>query len=456
MTTKKIPSTIVSPEGTLEHLSAMEVDELTKTKFDHPIYTLFRQCALAVLNAGAQTDSVEDLMAEFADFEIHFVRQDRGIRLHLINAPGDAFVDGKMIHGVRKLLFSVLRDVLYVRHQFDLEERADNMGELLSDGVYRVVRNAGVLRTGMQDGLVVCWGGHSIGTEEYKFCKRVGYQLGLRDLGIITGCGPGAMKAPMKGAAIGHAKQQHEPRRYIGLTENSIIAAEPPNAIVNELVIMPDIEKRLEAFVRVGHGLIVFPGGPGTAEEILYALALKLHPKNKALHLPLIFAAGESSRGYFDAMDIFLRKALGEDIAQHYRLIVGDPEAIAREMREAVTQVMDYRCEQNDSFSYNWGLHIPEDLQTPFIATHDSMAQLDLHLSREPYELAVELRRVFSGVVSGNIKEAGIRAVRDHGPFQLSGDQALMDTIDELLQSMVSEGRMKIAGDYIPCYEIRS
>ena len=36
-------------------------------------------------------------------------------------------------------------------------------------------------------------------------------------------------------------------------------------AIVNELVIMPDIEKRLEAFVRLAHAVIVFPGGAGTA-----------------------------------------------------------------------------------------------------------------------------------------------------------------------------------------------
>ena len=48
--------------------------------------------------------------------------------------------------------------------------------------------------------------------------------------------------------------------RFIGMTEPSIIAAEPPNPLVNELIIMPDIEKRLEAFVRIAHGIIIFPG----------------------------------------------------------------------------------------------------------------------------------------------------------------------------------------------------
>ncbi|SQC15344.1 decarboxylase [Klebsiella pneumoniae] len=41
------------------------------------------------------------------------------------------------------------------------------------------------------------------------------------------------------------------------MTEPSIIAAEPPNPLVNELIIMPDIEKRLEAFVRIAHGIII-------------------------------------------------------------------------------------------------------------------------------------------------------------------------------------------------------
>ncbi|BBI61827.1 hypothetical protein HSBAA_31330 [Vreelandella sulfidaeris] len=95
--------------------------------------------------------------------------------------------------------------------------------------------------------------------EEYEYTKDVGYHLGLRDLDICTGCGPGAMKGPMKGANVAHAKQRRKESRYLGISEPGIIAAEAPNPIVNELVVMPDIEKRLEAFVRLGHGIIVFP-----------------------------------------------------------------------------------------------------------------------------------------------------------------------------------------------------
>ncbi len=141
--------------------------------------------------------------------------------------------------------------------------------------MFRILRNAGVVSSDMPPRLVVCWGGHSISRDEYNFCKEVGYELGLRGLDIATGCGSGAMKGPMKGAAIGHGKQFNKNSRYVGISEPGIIAAESPNPLVNELVILPDIEKRLEAFVRLAHGVIIFPGGAGTAEEILYLLGVK-------------------------------------------------------------------------------------------------------------------------------------------------------------------------------------
>lgn len=106
------------------------------------------------------------------------------------------------------------------------------------------------------------------------------------------------MKGPMKGATISHAKQRIVGGRYLGLTEPGIIAAEAPNPIVNELVILPDIEKRLEAFVRVGHGVIIFPGGAGTAEEFLYLLGILMHPDNQDLPFPVILTGPRSAEAY--------------------------------------------------------------------------------------------------------------------------------------------------------------
>src|SRR5690606_31262904 len=168
-------------------------------------------------------------------------------------APAMAFVDGHIIRGVAELLFAVVRELAYTvtalgpEHEAGLQTTAG-----ITNAMFRLLSNARVLHP-TEPNLVVSTDGHSIGREEYVYTKQVGYELGLRGLDICTGCGPGAMKGPMKGATIAHAKQRKRRSRYIGITEPGIIAAESPNPIVNHLVIMPDIEKRLEAFVRLGH-----------------------------------------------------------------------------------------------------------------------------------------------------------------------------------------------------------
>ncbi|MGB1271338.1 MAG: nucleotide 5'-monophosphate nucleosidase PpnN, partial [Endozoicomonas sp.] len=277
MSKANVVSAIVNPVGTMRVLSSREVNSLQDTS-KTGLHRLFRQCALAVLSCEQEGDNAEELMQTYRDFDIRIVQEHRGLKLELINAPASAFVVNKLIRGVRENLFSVLRDILYVSSHITEDPRFDqDSSSDITHLVFEILRNANGFITKQLPNTVVCWGGHSISREEYEYTKTVGYQLGLRKLNICTGCGPGAMKGPMKGAYIGHAKQRIGNGRFIGLTEPGIIAAESPNPIVNELIILPDIEKRLEAFVRLGHGIIVFPGGPGTCEEILYLLGILLH-----------------------------------------------------------------------------------------------------------------------------------------------------------------------------------
>ncbi|HEY3521435.1 MAG TPA: nucleotide 5'-monophosphate nucleosidase PpnN, partial [Rhodanobacteraceae bacterium] len=285
--------------------------------------------------------------------------------------------------------------------------------------------------------------------------KSVGYQLGLRGMDICTGCGPGAMKGPMKGATIAHAKQRHYRNRYIGLTEPGIIAAESPNPIVNNLVILPDIEKRLEAFVRIGHGFIVFPGGVGTAEEILYLLGILLHPENAHLPFPLVFTGPAVAAPYFEQIDKFLRLTLGDAVSHRYRIIIDDPVEVAHELRDGVERVRKHRIEQHDAFFFNWALKIPYDFQLPFKPTHEAMAALNLHQGRDPHLLAADLRRAFSGIVAGNVKEEGLHQIDKHGPFVIDGDPEIMRALDALLRGFVAQHRMKLPGrEYVPCYRV--
>lgn len=452
----------LNPVGWMSQLSQLEMNLLEQST-SADLYQMFRNCCLAVLNAGIEQDDAEALFEKFKDFEVRLVRKERGVKIELVNPPETAFVDGKLIAGVHEHLFAVLRDMLYMSSKHSAQFDADLQrvhtpleANVTTHVVFDMLRHADALGATESANMIVCWGGHSIVMEEYKYTKEVGYELGLRGMNICTGCGPGAMKGPMKGAAIGHAKQRIKNGRYLGITEPSIIAAEPPNAIVNELIIMPDIEKRLEAFVRISHGIVIFPGGVGTAEELLYLLGLLLADENKDQCIPLILTGPLSRKAYFEAIDDFIGATLGLEAQNKYTIIVGDAAQVASELSKAQDNVRAYRKAVGDSFNFNWTLHIPIDFQQTFVPTHESMANLDLRLNRPISELAASLRKCFSGIVAGNVKAEGVKQIKEKGPFELTGDALLMKKMDVLLQSFVDQGRMKLSGEaYNPCYRVK-
>jgi predicted Rossmann-fold nucleotide-binding protein len=445
----------ITPEGSLEILSQDEVALLRDTG-EGGLYELWRKCSLAVLNSGLEDDDTTEILRRYQDFTIAIVQQDRGLKLAVKNAPGMAFVDGEMIKGIREHLFSVLRDLVFLHnevrdpHRFDLDTASG-----LTNAVFHILRNARVISPNEKPAMVVCWGGHAIGRREYDYTKKVGYELGLRGLNICTGCGAGAMKGPMKGATIGHAKQRIKHGRYLGITEPGIIAAEAPNPIVNELVIMPDMEKRLEAFVRLGHGIVVFPGGVGTAEEVLYLLGILLSPSNAELPLPLVFTGPAESAPYFQLLDEFIGATLGPPAQARYEIILDNPGAVGRALASGIEAVREHRVARKDAYYFNWSLQINHVFQKPFDATHEAMAGLALHRDQPVHVLAANLRRAFSGIVGGNVREDGIRRVATHGPFQLTGAQPVLAALDEVLAAFVAQGRMKLSGEaYQPCYRI--
>ncbi|MFC5076854.1 LOG family protein YgdH [Vibrio thalassae] len=447
--------THISPAGSMDLLSQLEVERLKKTA-SSDLYQLYRNCTLAVLNSGSHTDNSKELLDKYQTFDVNVMRRERGIKLELTNPPEHAFVDGQIIKGIQEHLFSVLRDIVYVNmHLADSQRLNLTNATHITNLVFGILRNAGTLIPGIEPNLIVCWGGHSINPTEYQYTREVGNELGLRELNICTGCGPGAMEGPMKGAAIGHAKQRYTEQRYLGLTEPSIIAAEPPNPIVNELVIMPDIEKRLEAFVRIAHGIIIFPGGPGTAEELLYILGIMMHPKNADQPMPIVLTGPKESEAYFRSIDEFVRSTLGEEATKYYQIVIDNPEKAAQIMKQAMPKVKEHRKQTGDAYSYNWSLHIEPEFQLPFDPTHENMAELDLHLNQRPENLAATLRQAFSGIVAGNVKAEGIKEIERHGPFIIDGDKALMRKMDRLLGDFVAQQRMKLPGsEYVPCYRI--
>jgi len=450
-----VVDTQIAPEGRLDILSKSEIAKLLDSS-QGGLYEIFRNCSLAVLNCGNHLDNAKELLERYESFSVSIVQRERGIKLDVRGAPASAFVDNVMIKGIHEHLFAVLRDVVFANDEIDGNPRFNLVSsEGITDSVFHILRNANILQPQLSPNLVVCWGGHSIARAEYDYSKEVGYQIGLRGLDICTGCGPGAMKGPMKGATIGHAKQRIAKGRYLGLSEPGIIAAEAPNPIVNDLVILPDIEKRLEAFVRVGHGIVVFPGGAGTTEEILYILGILLHPENASLPFPLIFTGPKDSSGYFEQIDRFIGETLGPEAQKRYQIIIDDPISVAQTMNAGIKEVRAFRKSRADAYYFNWLLKIDVEFQRPFMPTHENMRNLNLQKNQPRHVLAANLRRAFSGVVAGNVKDQGIRAIEQHGRFDIHGDANIMLAMDGLLTSFVAQHRMKLPGrEYVPCYRI--
>ncbi len=108
--------THISPLGSMDMLSQLEVDMLKRTA-SSDLYQLFRNCSLAVLNSGSLTDNSKELLSRFENFDINVLRRERGVKLELINPPEDAFVDGRIIRALQANLFAVLRDILFVNGQ---------------------------------------------------------------------------------------------------------------------------------------------------------------------------------------------------------------------------------------------------------------------------------------------------------------------------------------------------
>jgi hypothetical protein len=170
---------------------------------------------------------------------------------------------------------------------------------------------------------------------------------------------------------------------------------------------------------------------------------------------PVIFTGPESAADYFDEIDRFIGSILGTQAQNLYEIIVNDPVSVARKMREGIDSVRDFRKVNDDAYYFNWMLKIDAAFQEPFVPNHENMRRLELDTSLDHHHLAANLRRVFSGIVAGNVKDEGIRAIEEHGLFEINGDKQIMELMDKLLSSFVEQHRMKLPGrEYRPSYRL--
>ena len=139
----------VGPRGSLETLSQAEIDKLLDTSHTG-LYTLFRNCALAVLNSGSESDNAKEIFEHYRSFNVQIMPHAWGIKLEMTNAPAAAFVDGQMIHGIKEHLFAVLRDIIYTANEIISAGRLDSKRSGL-DHQRRVPYPAQCAGTGRQD-----------------------------------------------------------------------------------------------------------------------------------------------------------------------------------------------------------------------------------------------------------------------------------------------------------------
>ena len=445
----------VGPRGSLENLSQAEIAKLLDTSAQG-LYPLFRSCALAVLNAGSESDNAHEIFERYSAFTVQIVRHAWGIKLQIANAPAAAFVDGEMIRGIKEHLFAVLRDVIYTANEIVGSGRLDRSDPAsITNAVFHILRNARVLDFKARPNLVVCWGGHSIGEGEYQYTKKVGYELGLRALDVCTGCGPGADEGADEGR--GHRPRQaahrHRPlpRRHRARHHRRRAAQ----------------RDRQPAGDHAGHRDA--PRGlPAPGARHRRVPGRRRHGRGNPLPARRAARAGQRRTAVAGGADRAARerRLVRADVGVHRRhagpaalarltFIMDDPPAVARHMVKAFEAVREFRRARNDSYNFNWLLSVPPALQQPFEPTHASMRALDLRRARPAHELAADLRRAFSGIVAGNVKRQGVEAIARHGPYELAGDAAVMGLLDRLLAAFVQQQRMKLPGSrYRPTYRL--
>ena len=139
----------------------------------------------------------------------------------------------------------------------------------------------------------------------YQEVRELARQLSYMGCDIVTGGGPGLMRAANEGAREG---AYHYKTRSYGLTI-LLPMEEQPNPFLDEVAQHSTFFSRLHQFIRLSHAYIVMDGGIGTTLEAMMVLQLlQVHMLNGR---PLIFV-GPMWRGLRDWIE---REIAGRGLA---------------------------------------------------------------------------------------------------------------------------------------------
>ena len=297
---------------------------------------------------------------------------------------------------------------------------------------------------------VVVQGGHRISAEEYDFLRHVFWEFGRRvkQATVITGCGDGAMEAPFAGLELAIRDRMFKASGWyfnVGLTELGILAKERPNRYVERLVVYPNIEQRMEAFVRLATLLVFVPGGVGTAEEIMQLIEIVLYGGNRK-HSPEAHLIERADGIWMAALQDLFASCFPDMINSDkspFKMFPGIDPAY-------YSSIMKGSSRRFGHTAWNENIDIPKNISSS-ISTKDPgeflSALEDMRFSRSEYsdfQLAGALRIFFSAMVDLTVRNPQIpQQWKEQGQkVRLHGQQKVISALMRFTDVLYSQNRL--------------
>lgn len=394
------------------------------------------------------------LFTETSNFDISLEIKEGDVYLNIHNISSDIFVSEKLLAHKEIQVISVLRDIFFSHHVSN---------SVLSGSeayIHHILENASLLSIEDENlnplGRVMIQGGHNISALEKDHHYQVGFHIGSHNLEIITGSGQGAMKSPFKGAILAYGLNHTNSKKLIGLTEKKLLKNEMANPYNNHLVIFPDIEKRMEAFLRLSKGGLILPGGVGTLEEILIFLSIRLNDQNKNFYYPLYFVEPDHLN-YFEEIFKFLSLCLNKDVQKlsDIKYFKTDPskrrgqnsiyECIAafhKDLNEAKQKNLEVYKKEKWIYSNLWNqyLFFPEQFKNAPLMDSNYFESISLSEGLPTQEILWNIRCVCYLIIEATVRNPS--PSWRTSPIKIKGDKSITGALDKLIDRFISEKRL--------------
>lgn len=303
--------------------------------------------------------------------------------------------------------------------------------------LYLLAKNAHVLADGPS---LLCFGGGHVPEVEKKHAfdtsARSAYLLSrdgarVRPVHVQNGSGPGTMKETHEGPK----QLLRDGVLCVGTTLQGLAYREPPGSHNDNIVFLLDMARRLEFFLRSNHVGEIFPGGPGTIEEIAAVLAVLLYPENAGIYYPFLLSEPYMGNDtYMMRLKQFLDYALGGDLVrEHFTFHQGKDRA-------AFSALMDIPPHRGDF--WRWDLKMPEHAFTPFKLNFGNIERIDLtHGRDDPARFCAHLRWFMNLIVK--LTMTNPEFLEQNGPPKVRVGRDIHAKLDPLLRGLLAEERIK-------------